>query len=123
MLTNVRRKLALGAIGVVGLAGLGVGVAAAQTTSPAPPKAPVTAPAPATQAPADGDALQQGDQKTPDVPGAAQTPEKPGAETPEKPGVETEKPGAEEPGDANLPGGGHADPVGQNVDHQFEGVE
>lgn len=29
----------------------------------------------------------------------------------------------EEPGDVNLPGGGHADPAGANVDHQFEGVE
>ena len=25
--------------------------------------------------------------------------------------------------DANLPGGGNADAAGQNVDHQFEGVE
>jgi hypothetical protein len=34
-----------------------------------------------------------------------------------------EKPGVEEAGDANVPGGGHADPPGQNADHQFEGVE
>lgn len=25
--------------------------------------------------------------------------------------------------DENLPGGGHQDPAGSNVDHQFEGVE
>jgi hypothetical protein len=36
---------------------------------------------------------------------------------------EVEKPGIEEPGDKNLPGGGHADPAGQTVDHQFQGVE
>jgi hypothetical protein len=36
----------------------------------------------------------------------------------------TEAAGAEEPGDANLPGGGHADnPNDPNADHQFEGVE
>jgi hypothetical protein len=38
-------------------------------------------------------------------------------------GVEQETRGAEEPGDEKLPGGGHAEPKGQNVDHQFEGVE
>jgi hypothetical protein len=42
-----------------------------------------------------------------------------GPEAPEA--VET--PGVEEPGEANLPGGGHADPAGENVDHQCEGVE
>ncbi|MEJ7747843.1 MAG: hypothetical protein WKF56_00985 [Candidatus Limnocylindrales bacterium] len=42
----------------------------------------------------------------------------------EKAGAETEKAGAEEPGDANLPGGGHADdPNDPNADHQFEGEE
>jgi hypothetical protein len=61
------------------------------------------------------------DTTTPDAPGAAEKPETPGTEAPEKAGAE--KAGAEEPGDANLPGGGHADPPGQNVDHQFEGVE
>ena len=36
----------------------------------------------------------------------------------------TEAAGAEEPGDANLPGGGHADnPNDPNADHQFEGQE
>lgn len=37
--------------------------------------------------------------------------------------AETESASAEEPGDENLPGGGHQDPDGQEVDHQFEGVE
>ena len=30
---------------------------------------------------------------------------------------------AEAAADANLPGGSNADAAGQNVDHQFEGVE
>lgn len=30
---------------------------------------------------------------------------------------------AAEANEPALPGGGHADPAGQNVDHQFEGVE
>ncbi len=44
--------------------------------------------------------------------------------TTEKEGHEsaTEKK-AEEKGDKNLPGGGHQDPDGTNVNHQFEGVE
>jgi hypothetical protein len=40
-----------------------------------------------------------------------------------KEGVEQETKGTEEPGNENLPGGGHADPEGQDVDHQSEGVE
>jgi hypothetical protein len=36
--------------------------------------------------------------------------------------TESEKPGVEEPGDSNLPGGGHADPAG-DVQHEFEGEE
>lgn len=35
----------------------------------------------------------------------------------------TETTSVEEPGDQNLPGGGHADPAGQNVNHEFNGVE
>jgi hypothetical protein len=34
----------------------------------------------------------------------------------------SEETSAEEPGDANLPGGGHADPSG-DVQHDFNGVE
>jgi hypothetical protein len=104
---DLKRKLAIAGVGVLGVAGLGVGVAAAQTSpSSTPPSAPVTAPAPNAQ-----------DTTTPDAPGATEKPETPGAaEAPEKAG-------AEEPGDANLPGGGHADAAGQNVDHQFDGVE
>ena len=88
-----------------------------------------TSPSPATPAPdasasqvepigTDADTLQQGDQTTPDVAGAAESPaeapataETTGAEAPEAPGVEADGPG------------GHEDPAGQNVDHQFDGVE
>lgn len=46
------------------------------------------------------------------------------AETPAKAeGAGTEKVGAPEAGDAGLPGGGHADPAGSNVNHQFNGAE
>lgn len=69
----------------------------------------------------DTDTLQEGDQTAPDSP-AEQAAEAAG-ET-EKAGAETEKAGAEEPGDENLPGGGHADdPNDPSADHQFEGVE
>jgi hypothetical protein len=121
MMMNVKRKVALATLGVASVAGLGAGVAAAQTSpASAPSKAPVTAPAPSAKAPADTDTLQQGDQTTPDTPGAS---EKPGAETPDESGADTEKARPEEPGDQNLPGGGHADAPGQNVDHQFDGTE
>jgi hypothetical protein len=96
---SIRRKLAIAAAGVVGLVGLGGGAAFAQS-SPSP-----TVPPPAVSAPA----------PAPDT--ATE------ATTPETPGTETEAPDVAEPGDASLPGGGHADAVGQNVDHQFEGVE
>lgn len=115
---NVKRKLAVTGVTVLGLAGLGAGVAAAQTAdSSSKPAAPMVAPVPATPptpAPTPDPAAsgpQVGDQNAPDTPSAS------GAET------ETEKATPEEPGDASLPGGGHADPAGQNVDHQFDGVE
>lgn len=97
------------------LAGVAPAVAAVPAKSvplQAPPPAPAatgTDPSPTT----DGDAVQQGDQTTPDVAGEA--PES-GSEAPES-ATET---GAET--DANDGPGGHADPPG-TVDHQFEGVE
>jgi hypothetical protein len=110
------------------------GVASAFAASPAP-AAPVTA-APITQpvtvAPitqpvvaepvvaepveaTDTDTLQEGDQTTPDVAGAAESNaearEAAGKEAPEAAGTEKDGPG------------GHADAAGANVDHQFEGEE
>jgi hypothetical protein len=115
MTMKITRKVAIAGAGLLSIVGVGGGVALAASS----PSSTVPPPATSTPAPA-----------TP-VPGAVTTPDKPTAQAPEapdaaeKPGAPeaAEKPGAEEPGDANLPGGGHADPAGQNVDHQFEGVE
>jgi hypothetical protein len=98
-------------------------VAAPAVAAPAvvPALAPVTQPTaepttePVEPVGADTDTLQQGDQTTPDT--AAE-------QAAETAGTETETSAAEEPCDANLPGGGHADdPNDPNADHQFEGVE
>lgn len=103
-------RLKLISLAVAGALVLGGGMSAlayaAQSNSatPAPIKQQVTAPAAGTS--------QQ-------VKGANEATEK-GS------GIEkestTEKK-AEEKGDKNLPGGGHQDPDGANVNHQFEGIE
>lgn len=131
------KQLAAGLAGMLALGGLGAGLvvagfsgsgqpatvriqpAAAQTpatpATPAASDAPTGSTAPAAEpAGPDTDSIQEGDQTSPDDPNEAN-------EANEKEG--TEKEGAEEPGDENLPGGGHADPEGQTADHQFEGVE
>lgn len=116
------RQPALSAMAVLLISGAGIAFAgnnsAVAPSVAAPAAAPAVAPEiqPATEpvepAGADTDALQEGDQTTADS--SAQ----------EAAGTETEKAGAEEPGDANLPGGGHADDLNDpNADHQFEGVE
>jgi hypothetical protein len=94
---------------VVGLLSMGAATAAPATTPVTGPLATSTA-APATT---DGDTIQSGDQTAPDEATVASE-------------AEAESAGeskVEEVGDENLPGGGHADPEGANVDHQFEGVE
>jgi hypothetical protein len=101
----------LAALLMVGALG-GSALATPKASGTAPAAA--VAPAVSTPAPADGDTVQQGDQTTPDT--AAETAGTEAASTE----AETSQ---EEPGDASLPGGGHADAPGQNVDHQFEGVE
>lgn len=118
------RQPALSALAVLLISGAGIafaGNAAPPVPTVAAPAAEATAPAvepstePVEPAGADTDTLQEGDQTTPDS--AAE-------QAAEKAGTETEKAGVEEPGDANLPGGGHADdPNDPNADHQFEGVE
>jgi hypothetical protein len=109
---NGKRKLLAAAAGaVLSLGGIAAGLAATSSTAGAavkPAVAQVPAQTPTTT-------TQQGDQTTPDAPGSAS------AEKETAPGVEAS--GAEEPGDASLPGGGHADASGQNVDTQFEGVQ
>jgi hypothetical protein len=86
---QIKQRAAVLAAGLLGVAGLGTGVAVAQSsTTSAPPAATATSP-----------------------------------DNTELPGTEVEGVEQAEPGEANLPGGGHADAPGQNVDHQFEGVE
>ncbi len=110
-----RRVVLLGGAGLL----LGGGAATAAVLTPHSIVRAASVPAAAPAAPADDSDninVQQGDQTTPDPAGP-----KASAET-EKSGAEGETT-IEEPGGQNLPGGGHADPPGQNVDHQFEGVE
>ncbi len=88
---QIKRKISVFAVSLIGVAGLGTGVALAQTTTA--PKGPAV---------------------------TSQVKDAPGQET----SATTENaPEKAEPGEANLPGGGHADPAGQNVEHQFDGVE
>jgi len=80
--------------------------------------APVTAAAAATQetpTATDPDNVQEGDQKSPDAVAPQSSSE---SETQAASESATES----EPGDANLPGGGHADGPG-DVQHEFDGVE
>lgn len=117
------RQTAFSALAVLLISGAGIAFAGngsqTATSIAAPAAAPAVAPEvrPAVEpvAPAGADTPQEGDQTTPDS--AAE-------QAAEAAGTETEKAGVEEPGDANLPGGGHADdPNDPNADHQFEGVE
>jgi len=117
-----KRKLAAVISGLVLVGGLSAGAAWAQSSGSAPTtsvqQTPSQPAAPEATSP-DADSIQQGDQTSPDVAGKAE----PNEQAESKEGVEQETKGVEEPGDEQLPGGGHADPEGQNVDHQFEGVE
>ena len=84
------------------------GVATALAASPAPSQSFTTAPITRTDGAeqvetVDTDTLEEGDQTSPDGAEAADGSEAAGAE-------------------ADGPGG-HADPEGQNVDHQFDGEE
>jgi hypothetical protein len=111
---DIKRKLAVGTAGILGLMGLG-GVALARSSSPpttTPPSTEAT-PAPSgakAEAPEPGgpdtDNVQEGDQNGPDGPEAADTNEKPGSEKAdanEKPG--TENPADDAPGQAPAPAG------------------
>ena len=126
------RQPALSAVAVLLISGAGIAFAG-NTPSPAVPAAVPTAvptvqtgvPAvePIQAAGADTDTLQEGDQTTPDSPPAAGT-EAVAAEASGTEQAGTEKAGTEAPGDATLPGGGHADdPNNATADHQFEGAE
>lgn len=121
------RAPALAAIAVLLISGGASAFAASPT-----PTVPVAV-NPVTQAaPADTDTLQEGDQTTPDVAGAPESPaEAPAAagaaaEAPDTAGAAAEAPdaaGTEVAGTEADGPGGHADADGQNVDHQFDGQE
>jgi hypothetical protein len=100
------RQPAVSALAVLLLGGAGIAFAGNAPASALPTAAPATAPA---------------------VAPAAEPAETTGVEPAETPGAAEpagEVAGVEEPGDASLPGGGHADdPNDPNADHQFEGVE
>jgi hypothetical protein len=114
-MNRTRKLLATGAT-VAAFGGVGAVAAVAQTSTSTKPA--VVTPAPSK----DTDTLQQGDQTTPDVPGAAETPDP--SEKPTTSAVTTsgEKPATSETETANDGPGGHQDPPG-NVDHQFDGQE
>lgn len=98
---DLKRKLVIGAAGLVALSGIGTGVAFAQSSpDPSPPKAEATVP--------DTDNVQQGNPNGPETPDANAAPEAKGAE-------------AAEP--ANDPDPGHQDPDGANVDYTPAGEQ
>jgi hypothetical protein len=108
----------IGAAGVaLAFAGVGTTAAIAGAGASSPP-ALKPAVRTATVTPADTDNVQEGDQTTPDVPGAAESPEPAAKTTAVK--VKSAATETESPSDGP---GGHEDPAGANVDHQFEGQE
>lgn len=106
---DVKKKIAGSAFGVLALAGIGAGVAnAATTTAPPPPAStssaadtPTPGDAPDVPGAVNGGNTQQGDQTTPDAPGAAKAPE-----------------AGEQ---ANAPGGSQADAPGGANDNVQQG--
>jgi len=102
------------AIGIASAAGVATSRAATTTTTPTPQVE--------KTAVVDTDTVQQGDQTTPDTVGvkAVENGETVGAPSESASASES---AVEEPGDQSLPGGGHQDAPGVNVDHQFDGVE
>jgi hypothetical protein len=114
-MNRTRKLLATGAT-VVGFGGIGGVAAVAQTSTSTQPA--VVTPAPSK----DTDTLQQGDQTTPDVPGAAEIPDPSEKPTTSAATTSGQKPATSETETANDRPGGHQDPTG-NVDHQFNGQE
>ncbi len=118
------RAPALAAVAVLLISGAGIAFAGSPS-----PSAPVSQASQVEPVGPDTDTLQAGDQTTPDVAGAAEsTTEAAGTEaagaaesTTEAAGTETA--GTEAAGTEADGPGGHADPAGQNVDHQFDGEE
>jgi len=114
---NMSRKFAIAGASILSLIGLGAGTAVAQGNSP--PRVPAVVAAAVTPAPAAASPVGiPGDSQQSDQTVANQAPS--GATETVESESDTSGP---EPGDVALPGGGHADPPGQTVDHQFQGAE
>jgi hypothetical protein len=125
------RTPALAATAVLVISGAGIAFAAPPQAAAPQPAAPAIEPATEPVGP-DTDTLQQGDQTTPDVvvapaaPGAVTAPAaKPAAlkAAPEAAAPEAAAETSTEAEAASDGPGGHEDPPGANVDHQFEGEE
>jgi hypothetical protein len=121
---DMRSRLTKAAAALTLVAALAVGGATFASASSKAPAAPVKAKAPAAAAKApagvvDNDTLQEGDQTTPDTPGAGEQESPSSSESSSESAGES---GSEVPG--NDGPGGHADEPGNpSADHQFEGAE
>jgi hypothetical protein len=108
----VTAVLALVAVGAIGA------LSSAHASTSAAPAEKTTA--------VDADNVQSGDQTSPDALTAASTSTAPSASAASE-SQQSESESATEPAgetsDSSLPGGGHQDTAGANVDHQFQGVE
>jgi hypothetical protein len=123
------RAPALAATAVLLISGAASAFAASPTPVAPAPVAPVTQAEPTAP---DTDTLQVGDQTTPDVAGATESAAQPaaaGASTVKAAENASSEAAAEAPDGTKATGaesdgpGGHQDPAGQNVDHQFDGEE
>lgn len=117
------RAPALAATAVLLISGAASAFAASPTpTISSPAVAPVTQAEPTGP---DTDTLQVGDQTTPDVAGATtvRASENATSETAAEAPAGTEAAGTEAASTESDGPGGHADPAGQDVDHQFDGQE
>lgn len=124
---DTKRKVMVGAVGLVAAAAISFGIGLPNASSASPPKPAVTQSVPTkatTSAPAttedpagtkDTDNVHSGDQTTPDKPGTAEAKEAPGSES------SSEKASAEDSSEPAQPGGGHAD-TSDTADTQQEGV-
>jgi hypothetical protein len=112
---------AIAALAALAVGGSAIASAAHKTGTTPPPAQPSTTVAPAT----DGDNVQQGDQSTPDAPGAAaESAASESSTAAEKPDAAEKPEAAEAPGsevDANDGPGGHAD-SSNTADTQQEGT-
>jgi hypothetical protein len=112
-------KVASVAVAVMALGGAGIGTAVASGTSTAAPAAARTAqPEPASP---DHDAIQQGDQTSPDAKTAAARTAQAGPAKADNPGEAPESASESENSVSDGPGG-HADPAG-DVQNEFNGVQ